>query len=75
MRLKQRAKKCKVPGEVRSGETTLGLVGCALNLVFLPSTVGNHCMVISMAVGSKDVIIFSFCIGLSGQDKEWIMGM
>ena len=58
--------------EVRLGEITLDLVGCAKD--FGLSTKCNRKPLDGDKQGSREVIRFSFCTGLSGEDKEWTMG-
>lgn len=51
---------------MRLGETTLDCVGYAKDFGFYSKCSGKSLIVKSMAVGSRDVITFLFCLGLSG---------
>ena len=60
------AKQYLVHDGMRLGETTLDCVGYVKDLGFYSKCSGKSLIVKSMTVGSRDVIAFSFCLGLPG---------
>ena len=66
-----RAEECKVHTEVMLCESTLGFAGSDKDFGLYTKCSGKP--LDGDKHGRRDMIRFSFCIGMSGEDKEWTL--